>query len=268
MIRYSCRIRCGKPIVINTFQRFCYNIKRRILIFLRHPLKQCKRLRGVFSILFLDSWGDKYDFKSLLLAAALLMRNSCIAIICLNLNYVNDLKLVLKRFCYIELCLVLFSFVGNHIQLGSDDMETIGQRIKYLRDSLKQSQQQIAEKTGISRGNISNYEKDRVSPAADTIVALCAYFHVSADWLLTGKETVSGDSATRENYTLGGKDVFHLSEEFEKKAVYMKTTEEEERLILMYRDFSREDKDFILNMIQFKHEQAKRDEKKKHPSSS
>ncbi|MEW9700393.1 helix-turn-helix domain-containing protein [Paenibacillus sp. SI8] len=147
-------------------------------------------------------------------------------------------------------------------------METIGQRIKYLRDSFKLSQQQVAEKTGISRGNISNYEKDRVSPAADTIIAICAYFHVSADWLLTGKETVTEDPGTRESLAGNTADVIDLSGELDKKAVYMKTTEEEERLVLMYREFSREDKDFTLNMIQFKYEQTQRDEKKKQPSSS
>lgn len=38
-------------------------------------------------------------------------------------------------------------------------MDTIGKRIKYLRDELNISQQEIAGITGISRGNISNYER-------------------------------------------------------------------------------------------------------------
>ncbi|MDT3427836.1 transcriptional regulator with XRE-family HTH domain [Paenibacillus forsythiae] len=146
-------------------------------------------------------------------------------------------------------------------------METIGQRLKYLRETLKLSQQHVADKTGISRGNISNYEKDRVSPAADTLIAFCSFFAVSADWLLTGQEHIPKDEGKPEASPAPEADVIHLGEEF-KKAVYMKNSEEEERLILMYRDFSREDKEFIMNMVHFKHEQLMKVEKKNLPSSS
>ncbi|QWU16886.1 Helix-turn-helix domain-containing protein [Paenibacillus sophorae] len=146
-------------------------------------------------------------------------------------------------------------------------METIGQRLKYLRETLDLSQQQVANETGVSRGNISNYEKDRVSPAADTIIALCSFFDVSADWLLTGQEHVPEDAGRADISAIQDPGVINLGEEF-KKALYMNATKEEEQLILMYRDFSREDKDFIMNMVLFKHEQLKKVEKKSLPSSS
>ncbi|HBC94121.1 MAG TPA: hypothetical protein DCZ10_14790 [Pelotomaculum sp.] len=130
-------------------------------------------------------------------------------------------------------------------------MNTIGQRIKYLREKLNRTQQEVADQTRVSRGNISNYEKDRVSPAADTIIALCEYFDVSCDWLLTGRERGAKET-----------NVESLIDTLENKAAYLKVSEEEEQIIRMYRDFSSEDKEFLKNMIYFKHSQIKKDMKK------
>lgn len=64
---------------------------------------------------------------------------------------------------------------------------TIGERIRFLRQTIhKVTQQELANATGISRGNLSNYEKDRFKPASDAILAIATYFSVSTDWLLTG----------------------------------------------------------------------------------
>ncbi len=125
-------------------------------------------------------------------------------------------------------------------------MNTIGQRIKFLRESLNLSQQEVADKTGISRGNISNYEKDRVSPAADTIIALCAYFDISSDWLLTGRERGTN-----------GNNVENIVDALESKGSYIKVSGEEGQIIRMYRNFPAEDKEFVINMIRFKHGQIK-----------
>lgn len=38
-------------------------------------------------------------------------------------------------------------------------MNTIGERLKYLRKLNNLTQKQVAEKTGVQRGNISHYEK-------------------------------------------------------------------------------------------------------------
>lgn len=125
-------------------------------------------------------------------------------------------------------------------------MNTIGKRIKYLRDNANLSQQEVADRAGISRGNISNYEKDRVSPAADTITALCTFFEVSSDWLLTGKERGKKE-ANVESFIAA----------LEGESVYAKVSDEEMHIIYMLRDFSAEDNEFIKNMIRFKHSQIK-----------
>ncbi|QHQ59616.1 helix-turn-helix domain-containing protein [Anaerocolumna sedimenticola] len=67
-------------------------------------------------------------------------------------------------------------------------MQTIGERIRYERMTHKMSMQALANVLGKSKGNISEYEKGKYEPSAQTVIALSRIFNVSADWLLTGEE--------------------------------------------------------------------------------
>lgn len=59
-------------------------------------------------------------------------------------------------------------------------------RIKELRKKLKLTQQEFADKIGISRGNIAAYEVGK-NAASDAVVALvCDRFNVNEEWLRTG----------------------------------------------------------------------------------
>lgn len=72
-----------------------------------------------------------------------------------------------------------------------NNMETLGKRLKELRKKKNYTQQFIADKTSVQRGNISHYEKGSVLPSAETIVALAKLFEVSTDYILLGKENSS-----------------------------------------------------------------------------
>jgi len=78
-------------------------------------------------------------------------------------------------------------------------MITIGERIKFLRESKKLTQHDLSEKINISRGNLSNYENDRFKPASDSIIAIADFFSVSTDWLLMGRENISVNLKWYEN---------------------------------------------------------------------
>lgn len=65
---------------------------------------------------------------------------------------------------------------------------SIGQRIKELRVSKKLSQKELAEKLGVSRGNVGDWESEKSKPGADALLALSRFFGVTADWLLSGEE--------------------------------------------------------------------------------
>ncbi|BCV25180.1 MAG TPA: helix-turn-helix domain-containing protein [Firmicutes bacterium] len=81
-------------------------------------------------------------------------------------------------------------------------METIGQRLRALRLRLGLSQYQVATATGITRGNICNYELDKFAPTAETLIRLAAFFGVSIDWLLTGNVSCSLATQEKEQFLL------------------------------------------------------------------
>ncbi len=59
-------------------------------------------------------------------------------------------------------------------------------RIKQIRKSLGLTQQEFADKIGISRGNIGAYEVGKNSPSDAVISLICTKFSVNEDWLRNG----------------------------------------------------------------------------------
>ena len=69
-----------------------------------------------------------------------------------------------------------------------------GDRIAYLREQNNLTQQQLADKIGVTRASLSHYEKNRREPDYETLQKLADFFEVSVDYLLgrTDKPTASG----------------------------------------------------------------------------
>ena len=61
------------------------------------------------------------------------------------------------------------------------------ERIKKLRKVLDLTQQEFADRLGISRGNIATYETREGSPGSSVISLICREFNVSETWLRTGE---------------------------------------------------------------------------------
>lgn len=61
------------------------------------------------------------------------------------------------------------------------------ERIKKLRKALSLTQQEFADRLGISRGNIATYETRDGSPSISVISLICREFGVSEQWLRTGE---------------------------------------------------------------------------------
>ena len=68
------------------------------------------------------------------------------------------------------------------------DNMTMGQRIAAERKKLGISQEQLGEKTGVSRQAISKWEADGAVPEIDKLIALSRLFSVSVGWLLGVEE--------------------------------------------------------------------------------
>ncbi len=61
---------------------------------------------------------------------------------------------------------------------------TIGEKIAYLRTGANMSQEQLAERLGVSRQSVSKWEIDQALPQIDKVLQLCNVFSITADNLL------------------------------------------------------------------------------------
>lgn len=60
------------------------------------------------------------------------------------------------------------------------------ERLKALRKELRLTQQEFADRVGISRGNIGAYEVGKNAPSDAVISLICREFHVNEEWFRTG----------------------------------------------------------------------------------
>lgn len=67
-------------------------------------------------------------------------------------------------------------------------MDTIGSRIKGLREKIGYSMGKLEEAIDASRGSVNQWEKDRSIPGGKAVIALAEFFHVSTDYILLGAE--------------------------------------------------------------------------------
>ena len=63
----------------------------------------------------------------------------------------------------------------------------MNERIKQLRSRLGMTQQEFADKLGIKRGTLANYEIGRNEPIDAIISLICREFEVNEVWLRTGE---------------------------------------------------------------------------------
>lgn len=58
------------------------------------------------------------------------------------------------------------------------------ERIKEVRESKGLSQTIVAEKLGVSKQSVANWENGNVMPSIDMLIKISRYFNVSSDYLL------------------------------------------------------------------------------------
>lgn len=64
---------------------------------------------------------------------------------------------------------------------------TIGSRLRGIRELNNLTILQVSEKTGISAGNLSIIENDKTKPSADALIKLSTLYGVTTDWILFGE---------------------------------------------------------------------------------
>lgn len=72
-------------------------------------------------------------------------------------------------------------------------MQSIANRLKYLREKNKMTKTDVARRIGVTPALISAYEKLERTPSIDKLVALADIFRVSTDYILG--RTMQDDSS-------------------------------------------------------------------------
>ena len=67
----------------------------------------------------------------------------------------------------------------------------IADRIQYLRKQKGYSQEELAERMGVSRQAVSKWESEQSTPDVEKIIAMSELFEVTTDYILKGIEPVS-----------------------------------------------------------------------------
>ena len=66
--------------------------------------------------------------------------------------------------------------------------DSVGKRIKYLREKNSLEAQKLAQDLQVGKSTLSNWENDRRTPDLETLKKIANYFNVSTDYLLLGDE--------------------------------------------------------------------------------
>lgn len=84
--------------------------------------------------------------------------------------------------------------------------KSIGDNLKRLRKEKKLSQEELAEKLGVSRQAVAKWEKNETVPDLTNCIAMADLYDVSIDTMV---RTVK-DECKREHYSSNGKHIFGM----------------------------------------------------------
>ena len=82
----------------------------------------------------------------------------------------------------------------------SELLRAMGQRINARRRELRMTQEQLAERMGVSLQMVSNLELGKKAIRPENLVKLCEILSVSADYILTGRRSDREASAFAEKF--------------------------------------------------------------------
>lgn len=77
-------------------------------------------------------------------------------------------------------------------------LKEMGQRIMVRRKSLRMTQEELAERLGVSTQMISNLELGKKAIRPDNLAKVCSVLELSADFILTGTNTKTAVDAVAE----------------------------------------------------------------------
>lgn len=100
-------------------------------------------------------------------------------------------------------------------------METVGERIKSVRNMLNLTQQAFSERLGLKRNTIGSYEINAGVPSDRTISDICREFGVNEIWIRTGEGEPFQEETRQEQIMRFATQTVKGSDEFRKAFVSM-----------------------------------------------
>lgn len=100
-------------------------------------------------------------------------------------------------------------------------METVGDRIKSVRNKLNLTQQAFSERLGLKRNTIGSYEINAGVPSDRTISDICREFGVNEIWIRTGEGDPFQEETRQEQIMRFATQTVKGSDEFRKAFVSM-----------------------------------------------
>ena len=91
--------------------------------------------------------------------------------------------------------------LGVYAVGDTDFLKEMGQRIMVRRKSLRMTQEEMAEKLGVSAQMISNLELGKKAIRPENLARVCDVLGLSADFILTGTNTKTAVDAVAEKLT-------------------------------------------------------------------
>lgn len=82
--------------------------------------------------------------------------------------------------------------------INADFLKDMGRRIMVCRKSLRMTQEELAEKLGVSTQMISNLELGKKAIRPENLARVCEVLELSADFVLTGINTKTAVDAVAE----------------------------------------------------------------------
>ncbi len=92
----------------------------------------------------------------------------------------------------------------------NDLLKNMGERIYTKRKELKLTQEQVAEKMGVSVQMISNLECGKKAIRPENLIKICDILNVSSDYILTGCNIVSKSEITDNKLSLLNENELNL----------------------------------------------------------
>ena len=84
---------------------------------------------------------------------------------------------------------------------NNQSKESTGARLARLRRAQNITQEELAERLGVSRQAVSKWESDLTYPETDKLLALSRLYGCTVDYLLTGEAAPAAETSARPEET-------------------------------------------------------------------